>query len=206
MDKIFRKLFLVCFLFTNFAFAENLTLYDNISVNVTSESASKAKKIAIESAKRKAIINILSNYSNTSELHRALEESKYIENLISSISIDGEKQSSKTYSANIKISLDEKNSKSWMDKNSVQNWLNLDNSDEKTDKIQVVINLKNALYDWIDFNKQLYFSGINFNIENIHGNIVSGKISKSKKQSLLSLRNSGWNLRDTDNSIIVKKW
>lgn len=206
MINIFKKLFLISFFILNIGFANALELYNVIPVNITSESASKAKKIAIDSAKRKAIINILSNYSNTSELHRALEESKNIENLISSISIDGEKQSSKTYSANIKISLDEKNSKSWMDKNSVQNWLNLDNPDEKTDKIQVVINLKNALYDWIDFNKQLYFSGINFNIENIHGNIVSGKISKSKKQSLLSLRNSGWNLTDTDNSIIVKKW
>lgn len=205
MNKILKKLFLICFLFSNFAFAENVILYDVIPVNVTSDSAVKAKKIAIDSAKRKAIINILSNYSNTSELYKALDESKNIEDLISSISIDTEKQSSKTYSANIKIVLNEKESKLWMDKNLVQNWLNLDNQNTQ-DKIQVIVNLKNAIHDWIDFNKQLYFSGITFDIESIQGSIISGNISKSKKQSFLSIiRNSGWNLNDSYDSVIVKK-
>ena len=79
------------------------TLSGTVSVNITSDTAATAKNMAFDEARRQIISDILSQYSNADQLNEVLKNSSSTDltNLVASSSIDGEKQSDTTYSANI---------------------------------------------------------------------------------------------------------
>ena len=71
-------------------FAASLT--GTASVNVTSDTATNAKNMAFDEARRQIIRDVLSNYSDASSLNNAIksEKSSALMNLISASSITGE--------------------------------------------------------------------------------------------------------------------
>ena len=92
------------------------------SVSITSDTAANAKNIAFDEARRQIIADSLRQYADADALGTALRNAKKAEvaELIASSSIDGEKQSDTTYSANISMVVDGGAARTWLDNNAVQ--------------------------------------------------------------------------------------
>ena len=78
-------------------------LVGTASVRMTSDTASTAKTMAINDARRQILIDKLHVYAMPDQLNAAIRAAKSTEltNLISETNIDGEQISDTTYSANI---------------------------------------------------------------------------------------------------------
>jgi len=180
-------------------------LTDTAFVNITSDTSSTAKKMAMGEASRQIISNALSPFIIDNDKFKDLMQNAKdddLNNLISSVNIDDEKQSSITYSASIKMTLDNASVKKWLRDNYVNNWLDSADAESK-DKISVVIVLNNGLQDWIEFNNAI--SAIDINVNQISNRQVSVNISLSSRSDFMyKIKETGW--KYSENSDIIKIW
>lgn len=185
--------------------AQNLT--STASVNVTSDTAANAKNMAMIEARRQITTDVLSKYSNPSQLADLMRDTKdsVLTNLISSTSIDSERLSATTYSANIRMTVDTVAAKKWLTDNEVQNWLGNDNSVD-TDKSTVIINLSSGLRDWIELSNALRAENMDLDVKRISGGQVTANFPATSRSKLItSVRNLGWRYSDADGFMQIWK-
>lgn len=202
MNKIVCA-FCCCMLALGSALAVEIT--GTVPVNVTADTAAVAKDKAFNSARREVIARELRNYANPEQLNAALADSSNDElmNIISSSSLDGERVSDTTYTANISFVIDGDAAKTWMEKYSVQNWLPSSTSGAvivPENSVIAVATLYNPLSDWAALNAVMRSVELDITTNNIIGSRVSFVVSDSGVAKLSgALRANGWRVvRDVD--------
>lgn len=202
MNKIVC-VFCCCMLALGSALAVEIT--GTVPVNVTADTAAVAKDKAFNSARREVVARELRNYANPEQLNAALADSSNDElmNIISSSSLDGERVSDTTYTANISFVIDGDAAKTWMEKYSVQNWLPSSTSGVvivPENSVIAVATLYNPLSDWAALNAVMRSVELDITTNNIIGSRVSFVVSDSGVAKLSgALRANGWRvIRDAD--------
>lgn len=182
-----------------------------VPVNVTADTAAVAKDKAFNSARREVVARELRNYANPEQLDAALADSSNDElmNIISSSSLDGERVSDTTYTANISFVIDGDAAKTWMEKYSVQNWLPSATSGAvivPENSVIAVATLYNPLSDWAALNAVMRSVELDITTNNIIGSRVSFVVSDSGVAKLSgALRANGWRVvRDVDGITISR--
>jgi hypothetical protein len=202
--KIFTVLsFLVCV--ADAARAQNLSSV--ASVNVTSDTAATAKNMALNEARRQIATEVLSQYSNPGQLADLMQDTQdsVLTNLISSTSIDGERLSATTYSANIKMTIDPVAAKKWLADNEIQNWLGLDD-DANADKSTAIISLSGGLRDWIELAQALRVEKLGLDVKRIYGGQVTAAFPATARTKLISaIQNAGWQYSSADGFMQIWK-
>lgn len=169
MKKVFFLFTIFCFIGINFSANAARKLVDTAVVNITSDTSEVAKKMAMVEARRQIIKSSISPFIIDKTLFNDLlinSKDSDLTDLISSVSIDNEQQSATTYSASIKMVLDNDSVKNWLQTNAITNWLDSADSESKDKKV-VIITLTNGLQDWIDINISLSESNIDFTVSKI---------------------------------------
>lgn len=179
------------------------------SVNVTSDTAALAKQKAMNSAQREVIFRELKNYANSEQLNAAIKESTNEElmNIISSSSIDSEKSSDTTYSANISFVIDGDAARLWMEKYSVQNWLPLSGAVVPVESmVKSVAYLLQPLQDWADLNAVARNAGVDLATTKIVGNNVSFALNRQDTEKLVkALRSAGWRVMTDSDGFVIRR-
>lgn len=175
------------------------------SVNVTSDTAATAKNMAFDEARRQIITDVLGQYSIPDQLDAVMQTAKSADltNLIASSSIDGEKQSDTTYSANITMTIDADAARAWMNENNIQNWL----TDGKSGDMCVVqIVMSDKLAGWIELNNIARTEGIDLDTKYINGNRVTIEIPTSLRSAFtIAIREVGWRYADQNGVLHIIK-
>ncbi|MDR1337733.1 MAG: hypothetical protein LBJ73_01745 [Rickettsiales bacterium] len=203
-----KKLLVFCSLFLFLVpvrAAPNLT--GVASVNVTSDTAATAKNMALGEARRQIAADVLGNYSNPAQLADLIKNTgdSVLTNLISSTSIDGERLSATTYSANIRMTVDAVAAKKWLAENDVQNWLGADDT-VAADQSAVIINLSAGLRDWIELSRALRAENVNLSIKRISGGQITANFPAVARQKFIAaVQAAGWKSSDTDGFLEVYK-
>jgi hypothetical protein len=180
------------------------TLQGTASVNITSDTATNAKNMAFDEARRQIIRDTLRQYSIEDQLLPVLQNAKSSEltNLITSSSIDGEKLSDTTYSANITMTVDSDAAQNWLTENNVQNWLNT-NSNET---VIVIINMSDGIANWMELQKIARDEKVELATKYMTGNQATVEIPKSVRNTFtIALRESGWQYANQDGALRIWK-
>ena len=175
------------------------------SVNVTSDTAVTAKNMAFDEARRQILSDVLRQYADVSAVRGLIKESKMADlaNLISSSSIDGEKLSDTTYSANISMVLDADAVRNWLTENSVQNWLP---DDKARDVFIVSVNMSDASNNWADLNRIARAENIDLGTKYMTGNTATLEIPTSSRGAFtIAIRESGWRYANQDGVLRIWK-
>lgn len=185
-------------------------LTGTVSVNMTSDTAADAKNKAFNSARRDVIIRELRNYANPEQLTAAVKDSSNDDliNIISSSSVESEKISDTTYSANISFVIDSDAARAWMEQNSVQNWLPTSNA-----VVPVVDNstlfsaaLLQPMADWAALNAVARELQIDLATQKVVGNNVTFMIDNKDAGKLSNaLRANGWRVQSLQNGFKIWK-
>jgi hypothetical protein len=203
--------FLYAGIFCLVAFAAAaVELTGTVAVNMTSDTATDAKNKAFNSARRDVIIRELRNYANPEQLTAAVKDSSNedLMNIISSSSVDSEKISDTMYSANISFVIDSDAARTWMEQNSVQNWL-------PTQSVVLPVVDDSAVFsavllqpvaDWTDLNAVARELQIDLATKTVVGNIVTFMIDNKDAGKLSSaLRANGWRVQSLQNGFKIWK-
>lgn len=207
MTSLKRFVFSVCCslcLFCGGVPAWAADLAGTASVNVTSDTATNAKNMAMVEARRQIIKDALSQYSIPEQLDDALQAAAGddLMNLISTTSIGGEQLSDTTYSANISMTLDRRAALQWLTNNNVQNWLPDGTSDNK---FIVLITLSDAVADWIELNRIARNEQIDLFTKYMLGNHITAELPSNQRGTFtIAVRESGWKYSDQDG--ILRLW
>lgn len=180
-------------------------LVGSASVNVASDTASNAKNMAFNEARRQIIADVVSKYTDGESFKALLKKASDDEltNLVSSTSIDGERSSATTYSANIKMTLDVPAAKKWLNDNNVQNWLGTTAS---VDMFMMTATLSNGLADWIELNRAARLENVDINVTRISGTRVIAEIPVSGRQMFtIAVREAGWKYSDDNGMLRIWK-
>ena len=202
MHKIATGFVLCCVAVSS---AWGVSLQGVASVNITSDTAANAKNIAFDEARRQIISDALQPYVDADALQNALKQAKGAEliGLISAASIDGEKTSDTTYSANISMTVDVDESRKWLMDNSVQNWLP---EDASQDVFIVNVRLSNPLPDWAELNKIAGAERIDLGTVSMTADSAVLKIPRGMRGKFtIALRESGWRYADQDGVLRIWK-
>jgi hypothetical protein len=179
------------------------------AVNVTSDTAAEAKTKAFNTARRDVILRELRNYANTEQLAAALNESTNEElmNIISSSSINAEKSSATTYSANISFVIDGDAAKLWMEKYSVQNWLPSSTAPVPVENmVSFSVALLQPIADWADLNAIARDAGVDLAVTKIVGNTVNFALNRKDTEKLVgALRLNGWRAVPAVDGFIIRR-
>ena len=189
----------------SFGMATGLT--GNAHVNVTSDTAANAKKMAFDEARRQIIVDVLSPYSDNGALRNAVanEKNAVLTNLIESSGISGERLSDTTYSANIKMTLSRVAAKNWLAMQDVHNWLRIDEEDND-DKFTIVVTLNDKFADWGRIRRAAAGAGVDLETEVINGNQIVFRAYAGKRGALTAaLHENGWRYQDKDGLLHVFK-
>ena len=181
-------------------------LVGSASVNVTSDTAATAKKMAFDEARRQIITEVLGQYADSEALHAQVvaEKASVLTNLIASSSISGERQSDTTYSANISMILNRQAAKKWLSDNGIQNWLIA--TEETGDKFLLVVDLKDRLSDWAQIRRAATDSGIDLDTVFIEGNQMVFSVPAAKRAAFtIWARENGWRYRGIDGNLHIFK-
>ncbi len=173
-------------------------------VNMTSDTSSTAKTMAINDARRQILIEKLGAYSMTDQLVPAVRSAKSTElvNLIAETNIDNEKISNTAYSAKITMTIDKVAARNWMAENNIQNWLNDGSS---TDMFVANITLRDPLGDWADFNRVMRGERVDVMTKYISGKNITVELPASSRTVIAAaLRGAGWRTSVTDN--VMRIW
>lgn len=166
------------------------------SVNVTRDTAADAKTAAFDSARREIIVNALSPYADRVALSDAVKDApaSTLTNLIASSSIDGEQQSSTTYSANITMTLDNAAVRKWLAENNINNRL----SDASAGgQILIQITLRDRVGDWVQLNQIARGENVDLNTRNISGRQMIVSVPESgMRMFFAAARSAGWQVSD----------
>lgn len=174
------------------------------SVNVTSDTAATAKEMAFDEARRQIITESLSQYSNQEQLKDAIRQASSADlmNLVAASSIEGEKQSDTTYSANITMTVDRNAAKQWLTDNNIQNWLT-DNNTGDVFVLQAVMSDKVA--NWMELKQIARSEGVDLATKYINGNQVTVELPVNSRTAFtIAIRERGWRYYDQDG--ILRIW
>ncbi len=175
------------------------------SVNVTSDTASAAKNMAFDEARRQIVMDALRQYADVGMLSGAVKNAKGSEltNLIASSSIDGEKLSDTTYSANISMVLDAGAARTWLENNNVQHWLP---DESKRDVFVVSVKLSDPIADWIQLNQIARNERIDLGTQSIAGDLVTLELPVSARGKFtIAVREGGWRYANKDGVLRIWK-
>lgn len=179
-------------------------LQGTASVNITSDTAANAKNMAFDEARRQIIRDTLRQYSIEDQLTPLLQNTKSsdLTNLISTTSIDGEKLSDTTYSANITMTIDSDAAHLWLTENNVQNWLNTDNGET----VAVIISMSDGIANWMELQKIARDEKINLATKYMTGTQATVEIPTSARNSFtIALRDAGWHFANQDGALRIWK-
>lgn len=174
-------------------------------VNVTSDTAANAKEMAFDEARRQVILDALTGYADTEQLRQTLKNASgsSLNNLITSTSIDGEKQSDTTYSANITMQLDRDAVKKWLLDNNINNWM-LDDVDQDVFVAQVIMSDK--LANWMELKRLTRANGIDMAAVYINGNRIMAEVPLDKKNAFTNaVRMYGWHVNNQNGIVSIWK-
>ena len=180
-------------------------LIGSASVRMTSDTASTAKTMAINDARRQILIDKLRAYALSEQLVSAVRNAKSAElaNLISETNIDGEQISDTTYSAKITMTIDKTAARQWMNDNSIQNWLN---DGTVTDVFTIQITLRDPIADWAGLQSIARSERVDFATKYISGNKVMVELpTSSRSHFTIALRGAGWKTAADDGFMRVWK-
>ena len=189
-------------------------LTGTISVDETSDTAASAKNKAFNSAQRAVIARELRSYANPEQLDAAIKNSsdEDLMNIISSSSLDSEKISDTSYSANISFVIDGDAARRWLDNNSVQHWLPASGTAPVVattgDANSVVIsaNLFRPMADWMSLNSVARAAKVDLIPQLLVGNNVTFTVSdKNVSKFTSSLRANGWQVQSENNGFKIWK-
>lgn len=200
----FIKFFVCCMCVCPLAMADVLS--GNAVVNITSDTAVTAKNIAMAEARRQIIMDTLGQYAVRDQLKSVVDAAKNDEltGLISQTTIEGERFSDTTYTANIYMTIDSMVAQQWLTQNGVQNWLKTSVAND--DMFVVVIKLSNPLSNWTELNKILDGKKINTVIDEIFGDRVTMSIQKQQRsQFMAALHDNGWKYSLNDSVVNIWK-
>ena len=186
------------------AFAADLV--GSAHVNMTSDTSSAAKTMAINDARRQILIDKLGPYAMSDQLVPAVKAAKNSElvNLISETNIDNEKISNTAYSAKITMKIDKVAARTWMVENEIQNWLN-DGTSVDMFVAQVALG-KDAVSDWADFNKLMRKERVDVATKYIVGKHVTIELPAASRASItIALRSAGWKTAASDEMMRIWK-
>jgi hypothetical protein len=204
--KLAKYLFMFGFLGLVIHGAWAAELVGAASVNVTSDTAANAKKMAFDEARRQIISEVLEQYADAEALHTQVmaEKASVLTNLIASSSISGERQSDTTYSANISMTLNRQAAKNWLADNSIQNWLIA--TDDAGDKFLLIVDAKDRLADWIQIRRTATDSGIDLDNVYMEGNQMVFVVPTTKRAAFtIWARENGWRYRGIDGNLHIFK-
>lgn len=185
--------------------ADAADLVGTASVRMTSDTSATAKTMAINDARRQILMDKLKPYAMTDQLVPAIRNAKSAEltDLISETSIDGEKISDTTYSANITMTVDKSAARKWMNDNNIQNWLN---DGTNVDVFTVRITLRDPIADWAQLKSLARADRIDLETKNISGGVVTVEIPTASRTSFtIALRGAGWKTAADDGFMRVWK-
>ena len=176
-------------------------------VNMTSDTSSAAKTMAINDARRQIIIDKLSPYAMSEQLVPAIKDAKNADliNLIAETKIDNEKISDTAYSAKITMTVDKVASRTWMVENNIQNWLN-DGLDTDMFVAQITLG-DDTIADWADFNRIMRAERIDFTTKYIVGKSVTVELPTPSHASItIALRGAGWRTASSAADELMRVW
>ena len=179
-----------------------LELSGTTFVNVTSNTADAAKTEAFDEARRVIIMEQVGSFADSTQLKRALANATRndLMDIIVSSSIDGEKVSNTTYSANISMTLDVDATRNWLNNNGVKNWL-IDEHIQPINDVKmktVVFVLQMPVSDWVLVNAIARGVDVDLRVQNIFGKRVVLQIPSEKQDIFVSaLRNSCWTVSES---------
>jgi len=176
-------------------------------VNMTSDTSSAAKTMAINDARRQILIDKLSPYAMSEQLVPAIKDAKNADlvNLIAETKIDNEKISDTAYSAKITMTVDKVASRTWMVENNIQNWLN-DGLDTDMFVAQITLG-DDTIADWADFNRIMRAERIDFTTKYIVGKSVTVELPTPSRASItIALRGAGWRTASSAADELMRVW
>lgn len=192
-----------CACFSGAAIAADLT--GTVPVRMTSDTATTAKTMAINDARRQILIDKLGQYAMRDQLASAVRGAKSADlaNLISSTNIDGEQISDTTYSANITMTVDTNAARKWMSANNVQNWLS---DGSVVNVLPIKITLRDPIADWAGLRAIARAERVDLATRQISGNTVTVELPTAARSSFtIALRNAGWKTAADDGFMRVWK-
>lgn len=185
--------------------ANAVELRGDAAVNITSDTATNAKNIAFDEARRQIITDTLRQYADVGALKTAVQKTKGADllDLIAASSIDGEQTSDTTYSANISMVVNVEAARNWLTENGVQNWLP---DGSVRDVFTVNVKMSNPLADWADLNKiaraeQIDLATTSMSMDTAVLEIPTGM----RGRFTIALREGGWRYANQDGSLRIWK-
>lgn len=175
------------------------------SVNITSDTAANAKNIAFDEARRQIIGDVLRQYVDVNALNELLRKAKSSElaELIATSSIDGEKASDTTYSANISMEIDAGAAKGWLENNAVNHWLP---DESKRDVFVVNVSMSNGLSDWAQLNQIARNEKFDLGTKSMTGNSAILELPVSVRgRFTIAVREAGWRFANDDGVLRIWK-
>lgn len=177
------------------------------SVNVTSDTAADAKTIALNQARRQILTQVLSKYADANQVQVAVKDAKQsaLMNLISSSSIDGERQSDTTYTANVTMFVDEDAARQFFAENNIQNWLS-DTNANGTNGVMILVSMSDRVANWMELKRVARSVGADLNTKYIMGNQATIEMPVSLRSAFVSAaRSVGWRVSDQDGALRIWK-
>ncbi len=208
MNKVFCA---ICLSVLTFGTAMAVEITGATSVNVSSDTAAAAKIRAFNSAQREVILRELGEYADKKQLEAAVNDSSNDElaNIISSSSVDGEKLSDTTYTANISFVIDGDAARKWMEKYSVQNWLPATGGAAVVvpeNSVLIHANLLRPMADWAELNAVARSVKMDVATQKIVGNMVSFTVPEKEFVKLSNaLKANAWNVQKFDDGYKIWK-
>ena len=193
---------LVCALFMSYANAADLL--GNVALNITSDTATTAKNIAMDEARRQIISDVLGQYSDRVALENVLATTKNsaLNTLIESTAIDGEQTSDTTYSANITMVIDASAARAWLTENGIQNWMP---DDENANSFVVWAEMSEPIVNWTEINTISRDEKIDVKLKSVQGNQIVFDVPVSVRGAFtIAVREAGWQYSDKDG--ILRVW
>lgn len=180
-------------------------LKGNVSVNRVSDTASDAKNEAMNWARRQILFNVLSQYTQKDYLNEALQRTSDDElmNLVSSVSVSNEQISSKAYSANVAMNLDNDLIKRWLNEQGVKNWI--PSSKESDEKFTAFIVVQHGVSDWAELKRIARNDNVDIETQSIVGNQIFIKLPLNYRSKFTAeIHKEGW--RYIDNNGVLQVW
>lgn len=181
-------------------------LTGSTSVNITSDTAAAAKAIALNQARRQILNQVLSQYANAAQVQVAVKNAKSDElmNLISSSSIDGERQSDTAYSANITMVVDADAARQWMAANDIQNWL--DTGVANMSGAVVLISMSDRVANWMELKQIARNLNIDLDTRYIMGNQATIELPTTRQSAFVNaVRGAGWRVENQNGNVRIWK-
>lgn len=175
------------------------------SVSITSDTAANAKNIAFDEARRQIIGDVLRQYADANAVATLVRNAKSSElaDLILASSIDGEKTSDTTYSANVSMEIDGGAAKDWLENNAIQHWLP---DESKRDVFVVNVSMSNGLANWAQLNQIARNEKIDLETKSMTGNSASLELPVSVRgRFTIAVREAGWHFANNDGVLRIWK-